>query len=130
MENNQLTTELIALEKKYWRAMQDHDLKTALELTDFPCLVTGSQGANLVDKETYTEMFESHKGSTMKVKFMNEPTVRLLNENIAAIAYEVHSDMKANGKEESLDAVDSSTWIRKNGTWRCAFHTETPLRRG
>jgi hypothetical protein len=28
------------------------------------------------------------------------------------------------GKTTSLDAADSSTWMKRDGRWRCALHTE------
>jgi hypothetical protein len=127
MENKAVANELMGLEKKYWQAMESHDLATAISLTDFPCIVAGPQGAQLVDQEQFTKMFESHKGASMKVSFRSEPSVRLINDDIAVIAYQVHSDMNMGGKEQSLDAVDTSTWIRRNGKWACAHHTETPL---
>lgn len=125
MENN--PAELIALEKKYWKTMQDHDLNAALSLTDFPCLVAGPQGARLVDQKQFTEMFEGHRSTEIKVSFEKEPEVRLLNESTAVIAYQVQSDMTTNGTTQSLVAVDTSTWIKRNGRWACAHHTETPL---
>ncbi|MGE3263066.1 MAG: nuclear transport factor 2 family protein [Bacteriovoracia bacterium] len=126
-KNSPLTNELIGLEKKYWQAMQDHDLNAALDLTDFPCLLAGPQGARLVDRKQFEEMFESQKDNPVHVAFKDEPTVRLINENLAVIAYQVKADMTVKGKEQSLNAVDTSTWVRKSGKWACAHHTETPL---
>jgi hypothetical protein len=36
-----LKDELLALENKYWQAMQDKDVKTALSMTLDPCVVAG-----------------------------------------------------------------------------------------
>lgn len=129
MENQNLSKELIGLEKKYWKAMQDHDLDTALSLTDFPCIVAGPQGARLVDKASFTKMFESHNGNKMKVEFVDEPSVRMLSEDTAVIAYQVCSDMEVDGKPMKMNAVDTSTWIKRSGKWVCGLHTETPLQK-
>jgi hypothetical protein len=29
------------------------------------------------------------------------------------------------GKAVTLDAADASTWVRRDGRWRCALHTES-----
>ena len=31
------------------------------------------------------------------------------------------------GQPLSLDAADSSTWVRTDGRWQCAMHTESVL---
>jgi hypothetical protein len=32
--------------------------------------------------------------------------------------------MTVDGKPLSLDAADTSTWVKKDGEWLCAAHTE------
>ena len=128
-QNSALTQELIGLEKKYWSAMEKRDLNSAIELTDFPCLVAGPHGSRLVDQAQFTEMFNSNEKSTLSAEIQGEPQVRILSENSAVIAYKVRSKMTSPEKNETLDAVDTSTWVRKNGRWTCAHHTETPLQR-
>lgn len=56
-----IAREILNLEKKYWMAMKDHDLDAAIALTDFPCLVAGAHGISSVNKQQFTEMFESHE---------------------------------------------------------------------
>lgn len=129
MDDKHLARELVGLEKQYWKAMQDHDLDAALSLTDFPCLVAGPQGARLVDKPMFEKIFESHKDAMMNVSFVNEPSVRLLTDDTAAIAYQVRSDMSVDGETSTIDAVDTSLWIKRNGKWLCGLHTETPLQK-
>src|SRR6185295_14166890 len=36
--------ELMQLERQYWEALKNKDPKTAIQLSDDPCLLTGSQG--------------------------------------------------------------------------------------
>jgi hypothetical protein len=50
--------------------------------------------------------------------------VRLLQDDVAVVAYEVHEELTVDGKPVTLDAADSSTWVRRNGRWLCALHTE------
>jgi len=37
----------------------------------------------------------------------------------------VHEELTVEGKPVTLDAADSSTWVRRDGHWLCAAHTET-----
>jgi hypothetical protein len=36
----------------------------------------------------------------------------------------VHEDLTVDGKPVTLDAAESSTWVRRDGRWACAMHTE------
>ncbi len=51
--------------------------------------------------------------------------VRLLQDDVAAIAYKVYEELTVDGKKVTLDAADSSVWVRRTGVWRCAVHTES-----
>ncbi|CAN7569631.1 nuclear transport factor 2 family protein [Phenylobacterium sp. LjRoot225] len=48
-----------------------------------------------------------------------------LDDNVAIIGYQVHEELTVDGKPVSLDAAEASTWVRKNGRWLCALHTES-----
>jgi len=116
--------DVLALEKKYWQAMKDNDMATALSLTADPCLLTGPQGADLVDHKTFTEMFNMADYQLESYQFTGEFKVKLLNDKVAVIAYPVHLEMRVKGDPVSIDAADTSTWVRSGGTWQCAQHSE------
>lgn len=124
-----LLKELLGLEKKYWQAMRDHDLETAMSLTDFPCLVAGPHGVRSVTKDDYKKMFESRKQDNIKSFKFDEKNakVRQLTEDTAVVAYQVETAFTHEGEEKSMKAVDTSTWIRRDGTWVCAMHAEAEL---
>jgi hypothetical protein len=46
---------------------------------------------------------------------------------VALVGYKVHEDLTVDGKSVSLDAADTSTWVRRDGRWVCALHTESLL---
>jgi hypothetical protein len=48
-------------------------------------------------------------------------------DDVAIIGYKVHEKLTVEGKPLTLDAADASTWVRKNGSWTCALHTESVL---
>jgi hypothetical protein len=48
----------------------------------------------------------------------------MLGDDVAIVAYKVKEDMTVEGKPLQLEAADTSTWVRKDGRWLCALHTE------
>ena len=43
------------------------------------------------------------------------------------LAYKVREKLTVDGKPVTLEASDASTWVRKNGRWVCALHTESVI---
>ena len=129
MENqDSVNKEILGLEKKYWTAMVDKDLDAAVELTDFPCLVTSSHGVMSVDKSQFEEMFRTNEGEIRSFEFNEDKAeVRMVSPDTAVIAYPVNTKFTKEGREVEIDAIDTSTWIRRDGRWVCAMHTETEL---
>lgn len=121
------TQQLIELEKKYWQAMQDHDLKTAVSLTDFPCIVAGERGVQAIDQKQFEQMFNSHNEDIVEFDFEDTPEVRMLGPDTAVIAYKIQSVVNKEGQERPMKAIDTSTWIRRGEKWVCAMHTEIML---
>jgi hypothetical protein len=116
--------ELLSCEKQYWQAMKDGDVEAAIGLTDFPCMVTGAQGVASVDKETFTKMMNAPPYEIQKAE-LGDVRVRMLGDDIAIVAYTIHEELTVDGKPVTLDAADSSTWIRRDGRWMCALHSES-----
>ena len=124
MEHATVEKEILELERKYWRALQDNDIDTAIELTDFPCIVAGPSGVQKFDRETFAKMMANPPYTIDKVELGEKPEVRVLSDDVVVVAYQVHEDATVDGKAISLDAADSSTWLKRDGQWRCALHAE------
>ena len=123
MPNRKVEDEVLKLEKQYWDAIKANDFETALSLTDDPCIVTGAQGVQSFDHDSFRKMM---KASTWKLKDfeMSDVQVRKVTDDLALVAYKVKESMMVDGKQRDFEAADSSTWIRRNGKWVCALHTE------
>jgi hypothetical protein len=52
--------------------------------------------------------------------------VRTIADGVAVIAYKVSEEIVIDGETQTLEAFDSSVWVRRDGGWVCAAHTETP----
>jgi hypothetical protein len=116
--------ELIQLENEYWQAMKDGDVDTAMKLTDVPCIVSGPQGIASLGKEDFEEIFKAPSWKLMSFKLKEGAKMRPLGSDAAILAYEVHEDLTVDGKPISLDAAECSTWVRRDGRWVCAQHSE------
>jgi uncharacterized protein (TIGR02246 family) len=114
---------LIGLEKKYWQAIIDKDFEAALELTDDPCIVAGAQGVASIGRKEFEGMMKSEQWTLNKFE-LDDIQVRMLGDDTAVVAYKVKEQLTVEGKPLTLEAADASTWVRKNGHWVCALHTE------
>lgn len=123
MASTTIEKELLGLERQFWQAMKDHDVEAAMKLTDFPCILAGPQGVSRVDKKSFEKMMSA---ATFEIDDfqLDDAEVRLIGDDVAVVAYKVHEDLTVDGKSISLDASDSSTWIRRDGRWVCALHSE------
>ena len=126
MANVATATEVLDLEREFWRAMRDGDTKTMTRLTGDPCVLTGAQGASLITRDALAGMM-SNAPYTLHRFDIIDPIVQSPADDIAIVAYKVHEELTVQGKPVTLEAADASTWVRRDGRWVCALHTESIL---
>jgi hypothetical protein len=117
--------ELVDLERRYWQALKDKDVEAAIELTDDPCIVAGAQGIGLIDHRAYTAMMENATWDIVAFDIGDEVQVRMLTDEAAVLAYTVREELTVDGEAVTFDAADTSTWVRRDGRWLCASHSES-----
>lgn len=128
MATKTVEREVLDLEKQYWRAIKNRDMDAALRLTDDPCLVASAQGVRRLDRQTFMSMMKAMPSTLQDFDVRDGAEVRLLSDDVAIVAYTVYEALTTPaGKALTLDAADTSTWVRRDGRWRCAMHTETIL---
>ena len=127
MDPHTIREELLALERKYWQTIQDKDVDAALALTDDPCLIAGAQGVATVDSIRFRQIMHGAKYTLHSFSIDDQVEARLLNDTVAVLAYNVHEELTVEGKPVSMDASDASVWVRRDGRWLCALHTESLL---
>ncbi len=125
----QTTTEmdLLKLERRYWQAIKDRDVDEAMKLTDDPCIVAGASGIAKVDHQAFSHIMNAAKYTLNGFELNDDATVRMIGDDIAILAYKVHEDLTVDGKHVKMNAADSSVWVRRDGHWLCALHTESLL---
>jgi hypothetical protein len=119
-------TELLRLEKQFWDAMKQKDAQTAARLTDETCIIAGAQGVSAIDRQTMAKLTEEGQWTLEHYEY-DEPNaqVRMIGADVGLIAYKVTERLTVDGKPLTLEANDTSVWVRRNGNWLCAMHTES-----
>ena len=119
-----LHKELMNVESQFWQCMKDKNVAKALEMTNDPCIVTGAQGVGQIDKKTFARMMET--GNWVLHEFdIFDSQVLQLSDDVAVIGYKVREKLTVDGKPVTMVAADASTWVKKNGRWLCALHSES-----
>ena len=118
-----LKDDLLKLEKQFWQAMVDKDSEAALKLTNDPCIVAGSQGVSRISKEKFGELMNTGDWTLHKFE-LRDVEVEQLTDDVAIIGYKVREELTVGGEQVVVEAADASTWVRENGNWVCALHTE------
>jgi uncharacterized protein DUF4440 len=118
--------EIIALEKSFWQAIVDEDTDKAVSMIDKKSLLTGAQGVNALTPSDYRKMAQM---SDWKVHSFDLSKINVVfpKPDVAVIGYEVHEDLTVQGERMTLDAADSSVWVKRDGEWLNVHHTESIL---
>jgi hypothetical protein len=118
--------ELLELEHRFWRALQANDGAAALSLTDDPCIVAGASGVGSIDHAMFADMMAGATYTLTEYE-ITAPEARMVSADVATIAYNVREELIVDGEPLTLNAADTSVWVRREGGWVCAMHTESVL---
>ena len=126
MPTAQREREVLELEKRFWDTMKTKDGKTAAQMTDDGCIVVGAQGVSAVNSATMEKLMAEGEWELKQYDFDEKNTqVRFISDDVAIVAYKVNERILLDGKTLPIDANDSSVWVRRDGEWLCALHTES-----
>jgi len=123
MATQQIQQQLVELERQYWQAIKDKDVEAATSLTDDACILTGAQGVGRIDKQQLAAMLKA-ASYTLDAFELQDVQACSLSDDVAVIAYKVREELTVDGEPVTLEAADASTWVRRDGRWLCALHTE------
>lgn len=122
-----MENQILEIEKKYWKAMEDHDFETVKSLTRFPCITAGKDGVRSIDEPSFRKMFESGANASWKVLDISAVESQVYADS-AVIAYQIELERSKEGQSSSMKCACTSTWIKENGSWLCTMHTESDLK--
>jgi hypothetical protein len=118
--------ELLDLEKRFWDTMKTKDGRTAGQMTDDGCIIVGAQGVSAIDGASMEKMMADGKWELAQYTFDEKNAqVKFIGDDVAIVAYKVNERVVVDGSTLPIDANDSSVWVRRNGEWLCALHTES-----
>jgi len=114
-----LQNDLLAMEKKFWAG----DAAFYRQNLDDQCLTVFTKMAGVQSKEDVAGMVAkdpNQRWQDLKIeeKGLVEPT-----RDVAILSYEA----SARRGDERYKALVSSGYVRRNGSWKLAFHQQTPL---
>ena len=112
------------LEHAFWESLLERDADAAAALLAPQALMVGSHGAMQFDPPQYARMLQDPKHGLLDYK-LSGMDVMFPAEDVAIAIYRAHQKMRMDGREVERDVVDSSTWVRMGGTWKCVAHTES-----
>ena len=122
---NAVENQLLELERQYWQALKDRDDLTTLRLSDDPCIVAGAMGIASLDRRALAGMLKQGAWELRDFQIDPDVKVKMIGDDVAVLAYKVREDLTVDGKPVKLEAADASTWVRRDGRWVCALHTES-----
>jgi hypothetical protein len=119
-------TELLNNERRFWDAMKTKDANAASNMTDDGCIIVGAQGVSAIDRKTMGKLTSEGKWELEHYSFDEKNAqVRFLTDDIVIVAYKVNERVVLDGQTLPVEANDASVWVRRDGEWRCALHTES-----
>jgi hypothetical protein len=124
MTTTSIDKEIIAVEREYWDSMISKDPSVATRLTATESVIVGAQGVSTVTSKGIGEMVKSDGWKLKKYDF-SDIKVMSPAPDVAIIGYHVREELEVEGKPLTLEANDSTTWVRKSGKWVSAAHTES-----
>jgi len=117
-------TEIESLERAFWQSMVDNDPKLASRMLTEPALMVSAHGPMSFDRAGYEKMANDPRHRLLDFA-LSDMDVMFPTDDIAIATYRAHQKMQMEGRTMEQDAVDSSTWVRVDGAWKCAAHTES-----
>ena len=116
--------EIERLEREFWKSLVDRDVDTATRLLAPQALMVSSHGTMRFDPAEYAKMLTDPKHGLLEYS-LSDMDVLFPNDDVAIATYRAQQTMEMDGRRMDQDVVDSSTWVRADGGWKCVAHTES-----
>lgn len=116
--------EIERLERAFWQSLVERDAGAASGMLAPEALMVSSHGAMRFDPAQYERMLLDPKHGLLEYT-LSDMDVLFPSDDVAIATYRAHQKMQMDGRESEQDVVDSSTWVRMDGAWKCVAHTES-----
>ena len=126
MQDTARQDEIRRLENAFWQSLVDRDADTATAMLAPEALMVSSHGTMRFDPAQYTQMLKDPKHGLLEYS-LSDMDVLFPSDDVAIATYRAHQKMEMDGRAMEQDVVDSSTWVRADGDWKCVAHTESEV---
>ncbi|MGX5732142.1 nuclear transport factor 2 family protein [Pseudoxanthomonas beigongshangi] len=116
--------DIMELERQFWQAIVDMDVDTAISLLDEESVSVSGWGIHHFSPAEYREMVRSDDARVTAFKFSEERVI-FPTPDVAIATYKADQSITVGGKSQDMVVYDTTTWVRKDGTWVASAHTET-----
>jgi ketosteroid isomerase-like protein len=127
MVTTSVEEQILSNEKSYWEAVKNKDSRAVESLTADRCLVVGADGVRAMRREELGELMKSMP-SELGDYGIEDGNVEFIqaSDDVAIVAYKVRTEYRSEGGPQRAEAFDTTVWVKRDGEWKCALHTETP----
>lgn len=125
---NKRQGEIEKLERAFWDSMIAGKPEVATGMLTEPAVMVSGHGANKFDHAAYTRMAKDDRYKLVDYS-ISDLDVIFPRDDVAVVTYRVDQRMEMQGKPVQMNVYDTSTWVKVEGDWRCAMHTESPVER-
>lgn len=116
--------EIERLERAFWQSLVDGEPEAASAMLTGTALMVGPHGAMSFDPATYEKMAADPASRVLDYRF-SDFGVLFPRDDVAIATYKAWQKFTRKDGIIEQDVVDSSTWVRLDGSWKCAAHTES-----
>jgi ketosteroid isomerase-like protein len=116
--------EIERLEEAFWASLVDRDADAATAMLAPQALMVSRHGAMRFDPAQYAGMLKDPKHGLLAYT-LSDMDVLFPTDDVAIATYRAHQAMQMDGRRMEQDVVDSSTWVKLGGAWKCVAHTES-----
>jgi len=116
--------EIERLERAFWQSLVERDAEAARAMLAPEALMVSSHGTLRFDPAQYEKMLLDPKHGLLEYT-LSDMDVLFAGDDVAIATYRAHQAMQVDGRRMEQEVVDSSTWVRMDGGWKCVAHTES-----
>lgn len=116
--------EIERLERAFWQSLVERDAEAARAMLAPEALMVSSHGTLRFDPAQYEKMLLDPKHGLLEYT-LSDMDVLFAGDDVAIATYRAHQVMQMDGRRMEQEVVDSSTWVRMDGGWKCVAHTES-----
>lgn len=116
--------DIMKLETEFWQSLVDGKPQKAGALLTGTATSVAMSGIHHFSPAEYVTLAEQGPAKVTGFSFSKEKVLFPVAD-VAIATYEVAQTIQMNGQSQEMVCLDTTTWVRRDGRWLAAVHTET-----